>query len=194
MRSARILRRVLENWGDLLERPLTNVDVKNSKGQIITIMIIIILWDFEIKILRNFEIQADLLVPAIKPSLVIINIKRLIDKIEWIDRKNLPACCVWTFVLQADYRVKKTKKVTNTWILLKNKKKAVEHVSNGETNCNLRPKGLIRGLEKWEIGGRLETIQTTALLRSVRILRRVLETWEDLLSFSLQWKKNSQGV
>ena len=36
------------------------------------------------------------------------------------------------------------------------------------------PKGLVKGLEEWEIGWRSETIQTTALLRSVRILRWVL--------------------
>ena len=34
-------------------------------------------------------------------------------------------------------------------------------------------KGLIKGLEDLEISGRVETIQTTILLRSVRILRRV---------------------
>ena len=34
-------------------------------------------------------------------------------------------------------------------------------------------KGLLKGLEDMEIGGRVETIQTTALLRTVR---RVLET------------------
>ena len=38
------------------------------------------------------------------------------------------------------------------------------------------PKGLIKGLEDLEIKGQMETIQTTALLRSARILRRVLET------------------
>ena len=37
-------------------------------------------------------------------------------------------------------------------------------------------KGLIQGLEDLEIKGRVETIKTTLLLRSVRILRRVLET------------------
>ena len=36
-------------------------------------------------------------------------------------------------------------------------------------------KGLIRGIEELEIGRRIETIQSTALLRSDRILRRVLE-------------------
>ena len=37
-------------------------------------------------------------------------------------------------------------------------------------------KGSIKGLKDLEIKGREETIQTTALLRSARILRRVLET------------------
>ena len=37
-------------------------------------------------------------------------------------------------------------------------------------------KGLLKGLEELEVGGRVETIQTTALLRMARILRRALET------------------
>ena len=37
-------------------------------------------------------------------------------------------------------------------------------------------KGLVQGLEDLEITGWAETVQTTALLRSARILRRVLET------------------
>ena len=49
-------------------------------------------------------------------------------------------------------------------------------------------KGLLKVLEDLEIGGQVETIQTTALLRTARILRRVLETWGDLLSLKLQWK------
>ena len=36
-------------------------------------------------------------------------------------------------------------------------------------------KGLIKGLEDLEITGQVETIQTTALLRSAKILRRVLK-------------------
>ena len=46
---------------------------------------------------------------------------------------------------------------------------------------------LLKGLENLEIKGGVETIQTTALLNSVRILRRVLETWGDLWSLRLQW-------
>ena len=36
-------------------------------------------------------------------------------------------------------------------------------------------KGLLKGLEDLEVEGQVETIQTTALLRTARILRRVLE-------------------
>ena len=46
-------------------------------------------------------------------------------------------------------------------------------------------KGLLKGLEDLEVGGRVETIQTTALLRTARILRRVLETWGDWLSLKI---------
>ena len=46
--------------------------------------------------------------------------------------------------------------------------------------------GLLKGLEDLEVGGRAETIQTTALLRMARILRRVLKTCGDLLSLKLQ--------
>ena len=49
-------------------------------------------------------------------------------------------------------------------------------------------KGLLKGLEDLDVGGRVETIQTTALLRTARMLRRILETWGDLLSLNLQWK------
>ena len=52
-------------------------------------------------------------------------------------------------------------------------------------------KGLLKGLEDLEVGGRVETIQMTALLRTARILRRVLETWRDLLSLKLHWKNVS---
>ena len=38
------------------------------------------------------------------------------------------------------------------------------------------PKGLKKEQEELEIGGRIETIQTTALLKSTRILRRMQET------------------
>ena len=48
--------------------------------------------------------------------------------------------------------------------------------------------GLLKGLGDLEVEGRVETIQTTALMTTAWILRRVLETWGDLLSLKLQWK------
>ena len=47
-------------------------------------------------------------------------------------------------------------------------------------------RGLLKCLEDLEVGDRMETIQTTALLKTARILRRVRETWGDLLSLNLQ--------
>ena len=41
---------------------------------------------------------------------------------------------------------------------------------------------MVQGLEDLEISRRVETIKNSALLRSARILRRVLEIWGDLLS------------
>ena len=37
-------------------------------------------------------------------------------------------------------------------------------------------KGLLKGLKDLEVGGRVETIQTTGLLKTARIPRRVLDT------------------
>ena len=54
-------------------------------------------------------------------------------------------------------------------------------------------KGLLKGLEDLEVGGWVETIQTTSLLKTARILRRVLETWGNLLSLNLQWKPSAYG-
>ena len=48
-------------------------------------------------------------------------------------------------------------------------------------------KGMIKELGELEIITRVETIQTT-LLRLKRILRKVLETWGNMLPFRLQWR------
>ena len=46
-------------------------------------------------------------------------------------------------------------------------------------------KGYVKGLEDLEIRGEEETLQTSTLLRSARILR-ILETWEDWKYISLR--------
>ena len=45
------------------------------------------------------------------------------------------------------------------------------------------PLSLVRRLEELEITGKIETIQITALLRSARILRKIHETWGDILVY-----------
>ena len=61
--------------------------------------------------------------------------------------------------------------------------------------------GLVKGLEDIEVRGRAGTIKETALLRSAKILRRLLKTWETCCySDSSEWSsanpdvKSSQGV
>ena len=55
----------------------------------------------------------------------------------------------------------------------------MEYENDNNTNCDWLfgtvTNGLLKGLVKLEVGGRVETIQTT-LLRTARILRKVLVT------------------
>ena len=57
-------------------------------------------------------------------------------------------------------------------------KKTMEHESENNTNraFGTVTNGLLKGLEDFEVGGRVETNETIALQRTARILRRVLET------------------
>ena len=56
----------------------------------------------------------------------------------------------------------------------------MEYEDDDYTNCDgafgIVTKGLLKGQEDLEVGGRVETIQTTALLRTARLPRRVQET------------------
>ena len=86
------------------------------------------------------------------------------------------------FVVLADHRVKlkeseKRNKYQDLAIKLKqlwNMKVTVISVVIGALGTVT--KGLIKGPDDLDIRGRVETIQTTVLLRSARILRRVPET------------------
>ena len=62
-------------------------------------------------------------------------------------------------------------------------------------------KGLLKGLEDFEVGGRVETIQMTALMKTARILRRVWRLEETCYHSDSSEKssantdvKNSKGV
>ena len=96
-----------------------------------------------------------------------------------------------------DHKIKRNKseKKDKRLDLVRELKKTVEHEGDGDANCNWYTwiKGLVKRLEDLEIRGQVETIQTTALLRSSRILRRVLETWRDLLSLKLLWKTSAKA-
>ena len=132
-------------------------------------------------LLWNFDIQTDHLISARKPDHIIINNKKKISKI--VD-----------FAVPADHGIKlkeweKRDKYLDLARELKklwNMKVTIIPIVIG-VFCTVT-KGLLKGLEDLEVGGRVGTIHTTALLKTVRILRRVLETWGDLLSLNLQWK------
>ena len=130
----------------------------------------------------DFNIQTDHLIPARRPDLIIINkIKKRI-------------CKIVDFAVPADHRIilkeseKKDKYLDLARELKKlwNMKVTIVPIVIGALGTIT--KGLLKDLGELEIGGRTETIQTTALLRTARILRRVLETWGDLLPLKLQWK------
>ena len=121
------------------------------------------------KLLWNFDIHTDYLNTARTPDLIIINKKKGTYKI--ID-----------FAVPADHRIK-----------LKEYEKKDKYLDLGRALQKLWymqviiipiaigvfgtvTKGLPKGLEDLEVGGRVVTIQTTTLLRTARILRRVLGT------------------
>ena len=98
------------------------------------------------------------------------------------------------FAVLADYRVKLEGNEKNDKYLdlarelkkLWNMKVTVIQVVIGD--LGKVTKRLIKGQEGLEIRGRMKIIQITTLLISTRILRRVLKTCGDLLSYKLQWE------
>ena len=122
------------------------------------------------KLFWDLEIQTDHLISARRTDLIIINKKKKKKK----KRKRI--CRIVDFAVLADHRVKLRESEKNDKYLdfARELKKNVEHESDGYTNYNYC--SWYRDGKTWEIRERVETIQTTALLRSARILRRVLET------------------
>ena len=106
--------------------------------------------------------------------------------------KKRRTCQIVDFAVSADQRVKIKDKYRDKYLDLERELKTIEYEKHDNTNCNRRfwngPQKFGKGLEELEIRGGIETIQTTAVLTSARILRRVLDTWKGLPSFKLQWK------
>ena len=133
------------------------------------------------KLLWDFDIHTDHLILARRPDLIIITKKKSI-------------CKIVNFAVLADHRIKlkecekkdkyldlarELKKLWNMKVLI---------VPIGIGAFGTITKGLLKGLKDLEVGGWVETIQMTELLRMARIRRNVLETWGDLLSLKLQWE------
>ena len=135
------------------------------------------------KLLWDFNIQTVHIIPARTPGLIIIN-----------NNKKKRICKIVDFAVPADHRInlkeseKKDKYLDLARELKKRWNMKVTIVPIVIGALGTITKGLLKGLEDLEVGGRVETIQTTALLRTARILRRVLETWGGLLSLKLQRK------
>ena len=123
------------------------------------------------KLLWDFNIQTDPLIPTRRPDLIIIKKKK---------KKRI--CKIVDFAVPADHRInlkqseKKYKYLDLARELKKlwNMKVTIVPIVIGAFGTIT--KGLLKGLEDLEVGGRVETIQMTALLRTGRILRRFLET------------------
>ena len=134
------------------------------------------------KPLWGFDLQTDHLIWARRPDLTIIIIKKK------------RTCKNVDFAVPVDRRIKlKESQKKDKYLDL-----ARELKKSWNMKVTIIPiligafgtvtEGLVKGLEDLLVGGRVETIQTTTLFRTARILRRVLETWGDLLSLKLLWK------
>ena len=122
------------------------------------------------KLLWNFDIHTDQVILARRPNLIKIN-------------ENKRTCKIVDFAIPADHRKKtlqgcekkdKYHGFDREWKKLWNTKVTIVPIVIGATGTVT--KGLLKGMEDLEVGGRGKTIQTTTLLRTARILRRVLET------------------
>ena len=131
------------------------------------------------KLLWDFGIHTDHLISARRPDLIIINNKKI-------------TCKIVNFAVPADHRIKlKECEKKDKYLDLARELKKLWDMQETIIPIVIGAfgtvtKGLLKGLEDLEVGGQVETIQTTALLRTARILRRVLETRGDLLSLRIQ--------
>ena len=127
------------------------------------------------KLLWDFDVQTDHLISAGILHLIIINNKK----------REFRKLSTLLFRLTTEYNWKDMKRRISTSTLLGNRKKLwnmqVTSIPIVIGAFGTVKKGLLKGLEDLEVGGREETIQTNTLFWTARILRRVLETWGHLL-------------
>ena len=111
------------------------------------------------RLLWDINIQTDYLIPARRPDLIITN-----------NNKKKRTCKIVDFTVPADHRIKlkECEKKDKYLDFARELKKTMEHAGDNYTNCNWcvwNSNPLLKGLEDLEVGGRVETIQTTALLK-----------------------------
>ena len=118
------------------------------------------------KLLWDFNMQTGHLIPARRPDLIIINKKtKIVDFAVSVDHRiNLKES------EKKDKYLDLARELKKLW----NMKVTIVPIVIGAFGTIT--KELLKGLEDLDVGGRVKTIQTTALLRTARILRRVLET------------------
>ena len=124
------------------------------------------------KLLWDFDIHTDHLISARRPDLIIIN-------------KKKRTCKIVNFAVLADHRIKlkECEKKDKYFDLARELKKLwnmqVTIIPIVIGAFGTVTKVLLKGQEDLEVGGRVEIIETTTLLRTARILRIVLRRLEE---------------
>ena len=122
------------------------------------------------KLLWDFDVQTDHLITPRRPDLIIIN------------KNKKRICKIVDFAVPADHRIKlKECEKLDKYLDLARKLIRLWNMKVTIIPIVIRAFGtvskrLLKGPEDLDVGDRVETIQTTALLKTARILRRVLET------------------
>ena len=184
VRSARILRRVREIWGDFLSLSLQwkitsyNWCEKLARDEII-------IWQCQ----KSYMHKPDSVVENEIHKILFVSLRwkpvtksRPAEQTQWkLVKKNILVilwfCCGPQSENERKLKVNKCPDLDRKQIKLRKMNVTVMTIVAGV--IGMVPKGLVKRLGELEIRGRTETIKTTAVLRSVRILRRVLETWRD---------------
>ena len=121
-----------------------------------------------------YEIQMDYLIQAKRPKTVLTKKKKKESTIKWV-------------LLCQQMTKWKARQIPKPW---KRTEKSVKHEDNIDTNHSWdpwnSPQKPGKRFKEMERRKRIETNQTTALLKSTWILWRVLEIWGNLLSLRLQ--------
>ena len=150
-------------------------------------------------LLWDFDIQTDHLISVRRTDLIMVlklryNQWRYLTRKGKHKKKKKGTCKIVNLAVPADHRIKlkecekKDKYSDIARELKKPWNMKVTIISNVTGAFGKVTKGLLNGLEDLEVGGRVGTIQITALLTTAIIMRRALGTWGDFLSLKLQWK------